>query len=264
MWQFTITPVGDILHGHLLMGGLGGVITVIVGGIASVIAWRSAKRSAARPAPSPETPAIHRRPVPPISYGETAPPTSPARRLHPGPVSLSPSTPRPEPKQDDTEPGANLFNPDLSASASTPETAFTAPVWHTRDAIAAQSSIHAPLALEHDALPMPLWTTPLTRNRRLPDLLGETPLIIEAPSRVMEAPVWGASLLGGRLRLASATAETPDALDVAAQPMTAPVWTTSARPAETTEAEAALVEADASEAVDEIEPPIWSRSRRPT
>lgn len=267
MWQFMITPIGDLLHSHPLMGGLGGVITVIAGGIASAIAWRSAKRSVARPAASPEAPPARRRTAPPISYGAPSPPTSPARRLHPGPVSLSPSAPKTEPPDDEVEPGMSHFKPDLLTAA--PDETYTAPIWPARRAIAAerraQASAQASAAPEPDSMPAPVWTSQRTRGSHSADLAGEASL-------TMEAPVWSASLLNARLRLASALDTTPDLPEapdaLAAPPMVAPVWTTRARLTRTEASarmnEAAPAEAEAGED-DGIEPPIWpSRARRPT
>ncbi|HEX8733231.1 MAG TPA: hypothetical protein VF725_14360 [Ktedonobacterales bacterium] len=265
MWQFALAPFGALFNSHPLMSGLGGVITVIVGGIASAIALRSAKRGAARPAASPEAAPARQRPAPPISYGAPAPPTSPSRRLHPGPISLRPSTPQAEPPNDEAEPGMSHFKPDILTAA--PDETYTAPLWPTRGGAKPRVQTGAATP-EPDSMPAPVWTSPRTRGSRPADHASEASL-------TMEAPIWSASLLSARLRLANATntppdgPEAPEAPDALAEPpMIAPVWTTRARLVRTEArarmSEVAPAEAEAGED-DGIEPPIWpSRARRPT
>lgn len=265
MWE-SIAPVGALVSDHLMLGGLGGVITVIVGGIASVIAWRSSKRAVARPAPSPapspEARPVSRRAAPPIGYGESAPPTSPARRLYPGPISMRGATPpQPEPAQDENASQASFFNPDLLSSASTEEPPFVAPVWRSNSAIMEEWR-----AQEHptpDVMPLhrPFWTSvSLTRASAIADLgasyLGdEAPLPID-PSLQIEPPIWDSGFRGARVQLASLST---DALELGDAPMSAPVWTSHGAPSALPGADYSIpADAVADEDAIECEPPIWS------
>jgi hypothetical protein len=116
MWHSaTASAVALLQEQHLLIGGLGGVIAVIVGGVVSIIAARASRRTAVRPASNPQPAPASRRPVAPPVYGTPAPPTSPSRRLHPGPVSLgAPARPQ---RDDDEHVSTSLFNPDIFAGA---------------------------------------------------------------------------------------------------------------------------------------------------
>ncbi len=261
MWE-SIAPVGALVSDHLMLGGLGGVITVIVGGIASVIAWRSSKRAVARPAPSPEARPVSRRAAPPIGYGEPAPPTSPARRLHPGPISMRGATPpQPEPAQDENASQASLFNPDLLPHTSAEGPSYVAPVWRSNSAIMEEWR-----AQEHptpDIMPLhrPFWTSAsLTRPSAIADLgasyLGaEAPLTID-PSLPLEPPVWDSGFRGARVRLASMST---DALELGDTPMSAPVWTSHGPPSALPGADYSIpADAVADEDAIECEPPIWS------
>lgn len=116
MWYSALAAAIALPHEqHLLIGGLGGVIAVIVGGIVSVISMRNVRRSATPPAATPQPAPTSRRGSTPPTYAAPAPPTSPARRLHPGPIALSAPT-RPSSDDDDFHHGGiatNLFDPDI-------------------------------------------------------------------------------------------------------------------------------------------------------
>lgn len=263
MLESAIAPVGALISDHLMLGGLGGVITVIVGGIATVIAWRGSKRAVARPAPNPEAPPAIRRAAPPRGYGESAPPTSPARRLHPGPITMSGVThPRPEPAPDENASATSLFNPDLlSNNIATEEPPFTAPVWRTNSEIVAE--LRAQDLPTPDALPLhrPFWTTAsLTRASAIPDLTAIPDLADEAPlpfdpSLVIEPPVWSTGFGSARVRLASLSA---DALGAAEEPMSAPVWPSHGAPHALPEEGSIAADAAANAGEIECEPPLWS------
>ena len=115
MWHSaTASAVALLQEPHLLVGGLGGVIAVIVGGVVSIIVARASKRTLAQPAANPQPAPASRRPPAPPDYGVPAPPTSPSRRLHPGPISLGAPA---RPQRDDAEPvSTSLFNPDILTS----------------------------------------------------------------------------------------------------------------------------------------------------
>lgn len=117
MWHSAMAAVDVLTQQHLLVGGLGGVIAVIVGGVVSIVAARASRRAVAQPAVNPQPAPASRRPATSPVYGAPAPPTSPARRLHPGPISLGAPT---RPQRDEDEPIAtSLFNPDIFGGAQT-------------------------------------------------------------------------------------------------------------------------------------------------
>jgi hypothetical protein len=262
MWQSaTASAVLLVSQQHLLFGGLGEAIAVIVGGVVSVITMRKITRGAAHPAPTPAP--VSRRPAAPPAYGAPAPPTTPARRLHPGPVSLSAptppsstpaSTPTRHAEGEDDAPLSSLFNPDIferpqpappmlrpisaitaewraqaaasSALASTPNLTTPAPIWNrapfARPAAAARPAID----LTPEAAPViapPIWRRPAASA---PDV---APMEAERPASADAAPIWGSWL------------KAPDAADDASD----------VRPVERLDA---LGEA----ANDEPNPPIWS------
>jgi hypothetical protein len=262
MWQSATAFVGLLAHQqHLLFGGLGEAIAVIVGGVVSVITLRRATRSAA-PRPAPTAAPVSRRPAAPPAYGAPAPPTAPARRLHPGPISLSAPTPSPKPEghaeSDDNAPMSSLFNPDIfehpqsappllrpisaitaewrAQMAASPSTLAPAPIWNrTPFARPARPEAAAPLALDPllDAalvIAPPVWRRP---GASAPDVESPESLGAELPSPASAAPVWGSWLSAGG---ANSPADDARAAQLPAQRLDAPGESAS----------------------DEQHPPIWS------
>lgn len=256
MWHSATAAAVALLQQHLFFGGLGGVIAVIVGGVVSVITLRNANRSAARPAPIPSPAPASRRPTTPASYGEPAPPTSPARRLHPGSIAMREPT-SPTPASEDAEPSANLFDPDLFSTGS----------GGSSHALRARASLASEWRAQAEPIPdvthAPVWnTTPFGG----PDTSIDIPVNVE-PLPAIDPPIWRAGYLGERLRLT----DTP--MESAALPMEQsllappPVWSSWLRPPD-----GAPLFNDAMEArqfdtpaTDEraTHPPIWPSYLRP-
>lgn len=263
MWQSATALAGLLApQQHLLFGGLGEAIAVIVGGVVSVITLRRATRSAA-PRPAPTAAPVSRRPAAPPAYGAPAPPTAPARRLHPGPISLSAPAPEPKPhaEGDDDAPMSSLFNPDVferpqsappllrpisvitaewrTQMAASPSTLAPAPIWnHAPFARPARPEAAAPLAL--DPLPdaaliiaPPIWRRPAPSAPDIESLESLESLGAELPSPASAAPVWGSWLSAGG---ANSPADDARAAQSPAQRLDAPGESAS----------------------DEQRPPIWS------
>lgn len=264
MWQ-SATALAELLarQQHLLFGGLGEAIAVIVGGVVSVITMRKITRSGARPAPTPAP--VSRRPAAPPAYGAPAPPTAPARRLHSGPVSLSaPTPPSPTPKAstperhaegEDDAPQSSLFNPDIferpqpappmlrpisaitaewrAQAAASPALDLTtpAPIWNRALFARPAAAAHPDLDLAPKAavvIAPPIWRRPATSA---PDVApGMEPMEAERPLSADAAPIWGSWL-------SAASGAADDAHDV--------------RPIE-------RLEAPGEATNDEPNPPIWS------
>lgn len=277
MWQSaTASIIALALQQHLLFGGLGEAIAVIVGGVVSVIALRKAKRAAVRPAPAPRpAPASQRNAAPP-AYGEPAPPTTPDRRLHPGPISLSAPTPPPARNGGDDEQrgiATSLFNPeifqemlgdDLAIAASPSPQPSAPPVLRPLGQLSAewraQSSSSSPLdpapRLSSHLASAPIWNhTPFARPtsavRLALDLAPEV-------SAAMAPPIWRTSI----------TAE-PTTLAELAEVAPAPIWASWLGASPATEAanvtnvqrleasgEADSAAADQAESAEQA--PIWS------
>ena len=268
MWQSAAaSTIALALQQHLLFGGLGEAIAVIVGGVVSVIALRKAKRAAVRPAPAPRpAPASQRNAAPP-AYGEPAPPTTPNRRLHPGPISLSAPTPPSPPEGEDTGMPTTLFHPEILAAAD-PETAASLspappvlrPLGQLSAEWRAQSSSSSPLdpapRLSSHLASAPIWNhTPFARPtsavRLALDLAPEV-------SAAMAPPIWRTSI----------TAE-PTTLAELAEVAPAPIWASWLGASPATEAanvtnvqrleasgEADSAAADQAESAEQA--PIWS------
>ncbi len=259
MWHSALAAAGAMLQYHVLVGGLGGVITVIVGGVISAIAIRSGKRTAVRPATNAEAAPVSQRSAPPVSYGETAPPTSPARRLHPGPVSLS-EPPAPQPDEDEAT-LSNLFNPDLFSGDAAEPGAMRAelvntppPVLHPYRTLAEEWRANAAPPHSPDLTHAPIWNqSPFARPDTALGASGEAALAFDA-TPVTDPPIWRVGSISQRLSFASASG------DVAPQAESftpsAPIWTSWLRPGAATESAMppeALTPGDGVEP----EPPIW-------
>jgi len=283
MWHSaTASAVALLQEQHLLIGGLGGVIAVIVGGVVSILAARASRRAAARPAPNPQPAPASRRPVAPPVYGAPAPPTSPSRRLHPGPVSLGAPA---RPQRDDDEPvSTSLFNPDIFAGAQAePEETL------------AELGASAPSA---SSIPLLRPASGITAEWRGQASPASTPALTP---ELTHAPIWNRSPFAG----SSASVDAPIAPEITPIPLTSapPVWRSlSARVADAApvsldpQAPASLAAFDtfaahtplwrsrlpaldsatpasdddearapepASDARDECAPPIWSSYLRP-
>lgn len=282
MWQSaTASALALALQQHLLFGGLGEAIAVIVGGVVSVIALRKAKRAAVRPAPAPRPAPTHPRDAAPPAYGEPAPPTTPDRRLHPGPISLSAPTPPPARHDGDDEQrgiATSLFNPEIfqemlqrddpviapSPSLQPSAPPVLRPLGQLSAEWRAQSSSSSPpdpaSRLSSHRASTPIWNhapfaRPTSEVRLALDLAPEV-------SAAMAPPIWRTSI----------TAE-PTTLAALAEAAPAPIWAswlgstlgasraTEAASATNMERLEAPGEAD-STAADEAESaeqaPIWS------
>lgn len=199
MWHSTASAVA-LLQQHMLVSGLGGVIAVIVGGAVSIIAMRANRRTAARPATNPQpAPASHRPSTPPV-YGIPAPPTSPSRRLHPGPISLG-APAKPE-RDDDERVSTSLFNPDIFAgaqaepeetlaelSATAMPSASSVPLLRSASSIAAEWRAQATPTPTPIPTPAPIWSqSPLARF----GANGDAPVAPVAPEMTVASapPVW--------------------------------------------------------------------------
>lgn len=263
MWHSALAAAGATMQYHLFVGGLGGVITVVVGGIISAIAIRNAKRTAVRPATNAEPAPAARRPAPPVSYGEPAPPTSPARRLHPGPISLS-EPPSPQPDENKATP-ASMFNPDLfSSNDARPDVTLAElaktppPVLRPHRSLAEEWRANAAPAPGPDLTHAPIWNrSPFARPAALPDASGETPLVFESAAAV-EPPIWRIGSISQRLSFASAPSEMA-APSVESFTTPAPIWPSWLRPSAAAEDAAQRLTPPAGDAGDggESDPPIW-------
>lgn len=261
MWHSALAAAGAVMQYHGLVSSLGGVITVIVGGIISAIAIRSGKRTAVRPARNAEAAPVSRRPAPPVSYGEPAPPTNSARRLHPGPISLSePSSPQ---RDEDDETPTSLFNPDLfSTDTAEPEMTLAElantplPVLRSHRSLAAEWRANASPLHSPDLAYAPIWNrSPFARPDVMRDASTEASLAFDAPT-VTEPPIWRVGSVSQRLSFASAPGDvTPP--QVESFSTSAPVWTSWVRPGDATES-ATQPEAPAAKDEAEPKPPIWS------
>ena len=269
MWHSaTAAAVALLQEPHLLVGGLGGVIAVIVGGVVSVITLRNARRTVAQPAPSPQPAPASRRQAPPIGYGEPAPPTSPSRRLYSGPITLQ-EPPLPQPAQDESESAepaesTSLFNPDVFSGADAqPDDPFAGPTFNASSALRSTRSLAAEWRAQSAPLPAPHLTHAPIWNRApfaKPDSALDTrdPLAIETEATIVP-PVWRAGYLSERLAGVPAELATPPA-----EPLTtfAPIWASWLRPALAAENASLPDTSPATEAI-ESEPPIWSSFLRP-
>lgn len=269
MWQ-SATPatVAMLPEQHLFIGGLGGVIAV-VGGVISVITLRATRRST-RPAVLPRAAEPDRPASSRPAYGEPAPPTSPARRLHPGPVSLSAPTRPDGPDDDHPHISTSLFDPDLhGAGPSEPEPETLAelrgapPVLRPSSHFSAAWRAQVTPAQESEPAHAPIWQ----RSSFLQPGDGARVALdgVSAPaSDLMSAPpIWrtaGASALFG---VSSPTeAQAPTHADPAAPTeeaahiaTSAPIWSSWLRPRAADPSVARLDERNG--AIVESEPPIW-------
>jgi hypothetical protein len=178
MWYAAQSALVAMLQPHLVITGLGGVIAAAVGGVIATVIMRIGKRSTAprvQPAPAPE-----RRTPPSAGYGETAPPTAPARRLHPGPIALS------EPPASDS---ADDEQPALVATPPQPEATLTpstvAPILPPTERIAAAWRAEQPPTV--DVQHRGLWG----RKPFAPPEDVEPPLAFES----QQAPIWRSEFL---------------------------------------------------------------------
>lgn len=283
MWQSATSATVTMLpEQHLFVGGLGGVIAVI-GGIISIITFRANRRGAARPAIVPRAAEPdHPSSVRP-AYAEPAPPTSPARRLHPGPISMS-APKRPDGSDDDRPHiSTSLFDPDLQVGAPTGQETET--LAELRDAppilrpssyfSAAWRAQTAPIQ-ESEPAHAPIWNrSPFLRpesatQHMLNGAASPTSDLMSAP------PVWRTSGARALFGLSSSTdAQTTAQADSRATTETpaqytsaAPVWSSwlrprAADPMRAAEREAARLDEHDTTTV-EPEPPIWpSRLLKP-
>lgn len=275
MWHSaTAAAVALLQEPHLLVGGLGGVIAVIVGGVVSVITLRNARRSVAQPAPSPQPAPASRRHAPPIGYGESAPPTSPARRLYSGPITLQ-EPPSPQPAQDEpasaeppesSEPteSTSLFNPDIFSGADIqPGDPFAGPSFTPSSTLRSARSLAAEWRAQAAPLPpehlthAPIWNSaPFARPESALD--AKDPLVAEMEASIAP-PIWRVGYLSERF--ADAPAEQ---LESTAEPLAtaAPIWSSWLRPANSAEEVSPPDTFPATDTV-ESEPPIWSSFLRP-
>ena len=288
MWHSaTAAAVTLLQEPHLLIGGVGGVIAVIVGGVVSVITLRNARRSVAQPAPNPQPAPASRRPAPPIGYGEPAPPTSPARRLYAGPIALH-EPPLPQPAQDEpasaeppepTESAAStgsmgstgstsLFNPDVfsadAGASAQPGDPFAGPGFNASPALRSARSLAAEWRAQAAPLPpahlthAPIWNlTPFARPESA--LEAKDPLVLEMEAAIAP-PIWRVGYLSERLADTPAEPASPPAEPLAAS---APIWSSWLRPAAGPADEAPLSTTFSATDAVESEPPIWSSYLRP-
>lgn len=277
MWQ-SATPaiVGFASVQHLFVGELGGVIAV-VGGIISIITLRATRR-AARPAVIPRAaepdPPSSTRPV----YAEPAPPTSPARRLHPGPISLSaPTTPN---GADDERPhvSTSLFDPDLHISAPTEPEAETLaelggapPILRTSSHFSAAWRAQATPIQETDPTHTPIWhRSPFLQTGSAARLALDGASTSSTSDLLSAPPIWRSAGTSALFGLASptdaqasaqaapgATSETPATFTASA-----PIWSSWAHPRATDSLRAAERDVAAlsedNPTSTQPEPPIWS------
>lgn len=287
MWQSAAaSTIALALQQHLLFGGLGEAIAVIVGGVVSVIALHRAKRSAVRPAPAPRpAPASQRNAAPP-AYGEPAPPTTPDRRLHPGPISLSAPTPPHARKggdeDDDAAPGVatSLFSPEIIILGDEPDNAASPapraappvlrPLGQLSAEWRAQSSLASLSASAFDPeFPLasaPIWNhapfaRPVSVARLTLDLAPDAGAAIPPP--IWRAPIFAEppetlAPLASR-DLAAVAPETPEMAETRA-----PIWASPIDWSGATQTPAADVATDQAEARAERQgesaeptPPIW-------
>lgn len=274
MWQSAVaSTIALALQQHLLFGGLGEAIAVIVGGVVSVIALRQAKRSAARPAPAPRPAPASPRTAAPPAFGESAPPTTPDRRLHPGPISLSAPTPPSPPDGEETGIPTTLFHPEILAAdpqiaaSLSPAPPVLRPLgqlsaeWRAQSSASSSSS---PLDPAPSLAHAPVWNhapfaRPASVVRVAPDLAPEA-------GAAIRPPIWRAPIIAEPTAPSAAAEATPETR--------APVWAswlgstpgatlgasraTDAASVERFEApgEAGSIAADQAESVEPT-PPIW-------
>jgi hypothetical protein len=208
MWHSaTASAVALLQEQHLLIGGLGGVIAVIVGGVVSILAARASRRTAVRPAANPQPAPASRRPAAPPVYGAPAPPTSPSRRLHPGPVSLGAPA---RPQRDDEHVSTSLFNPDIFGGAQDePEETL------------AELGASAPSASS-----IPLSSIPLLRpaSSITAEWRGQATHVLasELTPDLTHAPIWNRSPFAW----SGASVDAPGAPEITSTPLTSapPVW----------------------------------------
>lgn len=290
MWHSaTASAVALMQEPHLLIGGLGGAIAVIVGGVVSILAARASRRTAVRPATNPQPAPASRRPAAPPVYGAPAPPTSPSRRLHPGPVSLgAPARPQ---RDDDAHVSTSLFNPDIFAGAQAQQEETLAELSADTPSASAIPLLRpvSSIAAEWRAQTTPVLAPDPTRDLTHAPIWNRSPFAwssasVEAPvapeiTLTSAPPIW--RVLGARMSdeaPASHDPEAPASLAVVdAFQVTAahtPVWQSRlpALAATSTddgdEAHAPETASDAandatSDATGESAPPIWSSYMRP-
>jgi hypothetical protein len=264
MWQSaTAAAVALAQQQHLLFGGLGGIIAVIVGGVISVIAMRNVKRSEAQPAPSPQPAPASRRHNPPAIYGEPAPPTIPSRRLHPGPISLS-EPPSPQ-QRDDDEFATNLFDPDIFSDGQTaPEeptetsdalTSTALPLLRPASHLTAEWRAQAAPPPSHSHAPIWNRQTPFSR----PAATTDSPSAFESLASVVP-PIWRLGSLIERNVGILAPTETSALSFADPAPTYAPVWASWLRPAAPDAERTPINDAaeEPSETAADAAPPIWS------
>lgn len=273
MWHSVTAAAVALVQQHLFVGGLGGIIAVIAGGIASIGVIRSAKRNTARPAPSPQPAPVSRRPTPSGGFGESAPPTSPARRLHPGPISLSepsqPQTPGQEQQeqQEQAEPLGALFDPDLFSASSEPDVAqesalpearlVWAPVLRPISSLASEWRSQAAPLPEHTHAP--IWNTaPFV----FPVVASQMDDVGGLGSLSFDPPIWRAGYLSERLRPATAPLEASEAPHTTSTPIW-PSWLRAPERAEHIGGAGTARLPDAPTDQDATNAPIWPSYLRP-
>lgn len=212
MWHSaTASAVALLQEQHLLIGGLGGVIAVIVGGVVSILAARASRRTAVRPAANTQPAPASRRPAAPPVYGAPAPPTSPSRRLHPGPVTLGAPA---RPQRDDEHVSTSLFNPDVFAGAQAePEETL------------AELGASAPSASSLPLSSIPLLRSPssITAEWRGQATHGLAPEpTSELTPELTHTPIWNRSPFAW----SSASVDAPDAPEITPLTLTSapPIW----------------------------------------
>ncbi|HEY7848902.1 MAG TPA: hypothetical protein VIC27_02500 [Ktedonobacterales bacterium] len=276
MWHSaTAAAVALLQQPHLLIGGLGGVIAVIVGGVVSIITLRNSRRSVARPAMNPQPAPASRRPAAPPVYGAPAPPTSPARRLHPGPISLSAPT-RPQRDNDDQRVSTSLFNPDLGADLGADahaepalpddtlaELGSSVPLLRPSSGIVAEWRAQAAPPPAPDLTHAPIWNrSPFAQ----PEAATEAHSVAQI-NFTIAPPIWAPV----SARMAAAEPAPPDAESLVSfashTSIHAPIWDSwLCAPDAATHASAAdeahLAEARNEDASGETDLPIWPSSLR--
>jgi hypothetical protein len=119
MLHVAAAAFSALMQQHFVSSGLGGVIAAVVGGVIAAVVARANKRSAPTPAPVPQPAPDRERHEPSGGYGQPAPPTSPARRLHAGPIVFTEPTP-PQQEDNDATPPSTPLTPEAPLSSAEP------------------------------------------------------------------------------------------------------------------------------------------------
>lgn len=120
MLHVAAAAFSALMQQHFVSSGLGGVIAAVVGGVIATVVARANKRSAPTPAPASQPTPERERHAPSGGYGQPAPPTSPARRLHAGPIVFTEPTPSQQEDDDGASTPSTPLNPDTPSSSAEP------------------------------------------------------------------------------------------------------------------------------------------------